>query len=310
MCRNTSLPEVILLRGCKQTLTTMLQKTEISFRQKLDLISKNIIRRQNALEIVSDNISTFHAENPIVGSLLRELYVGKKDVASDLVKKDPRPPGLDNSLRKRLNKLQDRPEQKDDDNNDISPPLPSPPQAPPSFPQHLLSGPPRPPPFVLPPSGRFLEPFQTSPPPPRPSSFIGISPAPSAHPPTPEDFYLLGPPSGTPSNNLYDSQIQVLTGERIAEDAAQKYPENIIYELPDDPPKLELGDGLANLLGIESEDILDEKSVNKKELENEELKNIKEEYGFEEIKDAFDEGAIPNQIDLFYGGISENFNEN
>ena len=44
----------------------MLQKTEISFRQKLDLISKNIIRRQNALEIVSDNISTFHAENPIV----------------------------------------------------------------------------------------------------------------------------------------------------------------------------------------------------------------------------------------------------
>ena len=66
MCRNTSLPEVILLRGCKQTLTTMLQKTEISFRQKLDLISKNIIRRQNALEIVSDNISTFHAENPIV----------------------------------------------------------------------------------------------------------------------------------------------------------------------------------------------------------------------------------------------------
>ena len=65
----------------------MLQKTEISFRQKLDLISKNIIRRQNALEIVSDNISTFHAENPIVGSLLRELYVGKKDVASDLVKK-------------------------------------------------------------------------------------------------------------------------------------------------------------------------------------------------------------------------------
>ena len=296
-----------MLRGCKQTLTTMLQKIEISFRQKLDLISKDIIRRQNALEIVSENISTFDAENPIVGSLSRELYVGKKVVASDLVKKGPRPPGLDNFLRKRLNKLQDRPEQKDDDNNDISPLPSSPPQPPPSFLQHLLSGPPRPPPFVLPPSGRFLEPFQPPPPHPRPSNFIGIPPAPSAHPPTPEGFYLLGPPSGTPSNNLYGSQRQVLTGERVAEDAAQKYPKNIIYELPDDPPKLELGDGLANLLGVESEDILDKKFVNKKGLENEELKNIKEEYGFEEMKDAFDEGVIPNELDFFYGGINENF---
>ena len=57
------------------------------------------------------------------------------------MKKAPRPPGLDNFLRKRLNKLKDRPEAKDD-NNDISPPSSSPPQAPHSFPQHLLSGPP------------------------------------------------------------------------------------------------------------------------------------------------------------------------
>ena len=66
------------------------------------------------------------------------------------MKKAPRPPGLDNSLRKRL-KLSDGPEQKYDNNNDISPP-PSPlPQPPPSFPQCLLSGPPQPPPFVSPP---------------------------------------------------------------------------------------------------------------------------------------------------------------
>lgn len=29
------------------------------------------------------------AENPIVGSLLKELDVGKKDVASELIKKHP-----------------------------------------------------------------------------------------------------------------------------------------------------------------------------------------------------------------------------
>ena len=54
-----------------------------SFRQKLDLISKNIIRRQNPLELVFEDISTFDVENPIVGSLLKEIDVGKKDTASE-----------------------------------------------------------------------------------------------------------------------------------------------------------------------------------------------------------------------------------
>ena len=49
-----------------------------SFRQKLGPISKNILRRQNPLELIFEDISTFDAENPIVGSLLRELDVGKK----------------------------------------------------------------------------------------------------------------------------------------------------------------------------------------------------------------------------------------
>ena len=43
---------------------------DTSFRQKLDPISKNILRRQNPLELVFEDISTFDAENPIVGSLL------------------------------------------------------------------------------------------------------------------------------------------------------------------------------------------------------------------------------------------------
>ena len=113
----------------------------------------------------------------------------------------------------------------------------------------------------------------------------------------------MGPPSDRPSYNLYDSQTQVLTRERLAEDAAHL--DDKIYELPDDPSKLELGDGLANSLGTEAADILNEKFVNKKELEDEALENIKEEYGFKEIKDVFDEAAIPNQLVFFYGGINE-----
>ena len=65
-------------------------------RQKLDPISKNILRRQNPLELVFEDISTSDAENPIVGSWLRELDVGEKNVASDLIKKKvPGPSGLD-----------------------------------------------------------------------------------------------------------------------------------------------------------------------------------------------------------------------
>ena len=67
----------------------------VRFRQKLDPVSENIIRRENPLELVFEDISTFDAENPITGSLLKELDIGKKYVASELVKKAPRPPIFD-----------------------------------------------------------------------------------------------------------------------------------------------------------------------------------------------------------------------
>ena len=57
-----------------------------SFRQKLDPITKNIFRRQNPLELVFKDISTLDAQNPIIGSLLREIDVGKKDVDKYIVK--------------------------------------------------------------------------------------------------------------------------------------------------------------------------------------------------------------------------------
>ena len=120
-----------------------------SFRQKLDPISKNILRRQNPLELVFKDISTFDAENPIVGSLLRELDVGKKDVASDLIKKTLRPPRLDFTIQNRLNKLKERNEIIG--SNNLSPPLSLPPSS-------FLPPPP-------PPSPSFLGSNQYVPPP-------------------------------------------------------------------------------------------------------------------------------------------------
>ena len=66
---------------------------DTSFRQKLDPISKNILRRQNPLELVIEDISTFDAENPIVGSLLREIDIKKKQSDSDFIKSLPSQPG-------------------------------------------------------------------------------------------------------------------------------------------------------------------------------------------------------------------------
>ena len=137
-----------------------------SFRQKLDPISKNIVRRQNPLELVFENISTFDTENSIVTSLLKELDVGRKDVASYLVKKAPGPPGINIAFRNRLDKLRNR-QKPNENNNNFSPPpslpaLPLPPSGP-LFPPSQLPPPPTssiPPIFISPPPGRFLDPFQ------------------------------------------------------------------------------------------------------------------------------------------------------
>ena len=65
------------------------------------------MRQQNPLELNFKDISTFDAENPIVGSLLRELDVGKKVVVGALVKNAPGPPGQHFAIQKRLDMLKD-----------------------------------------------------------------------------------------------------------------------------------------------------------------------------------------------------------
>ena len=61
------------------------------------------------------------------------------------------------------------------------------------------------------------------------------------------------------------------------------------------------------MLGTEAQDILKEEFVNSKKLEDETLENIKEEYNFDEIKDAFDGASVLKQLEFFYGGDNDNF---
>ena len=80
----------------------------------------------------------------------------------------------------------------------------------------------------------------------------------------------------TPTNSLLGSQTQTLT--RRKEETKDKVLEQLdekIYKLPD-PPKFQLGDGLANVLSAEAEYILGDSFINSKRLEEDALQNIKE----------------------------------
>ena len=63
------------------------------------------MRRQNPLELVFEDLSTFDAENPIVGSLLRELDLKKKYTDSDFIKNLPSQLGKTYVIQKRLDML-------------------------------------------------------------------------------------------------------------------------------------------------------------------------------------------------------------
>ena len=71
--------------------------------------------------------------------------------------------------------------------------------------------------------------------------------------------------------------------------------------------KLELGDGLIENLGTTAEDLFQVDNITKKEEEDVILEKIKEEYGFDDIKEAFDEGKVPENIYFFYRSENENF---
>ena len=92
----------------------------------MDHISKNILRRQNPLKLVFEDILTFDAENPIVGSLLRELDLKKKANDSDLIKNLPSQPEKNFEIQKHLDRWRDKnePTRRSNSNNSSPPPPP------------------------------------------------------------------------------------------------------------------------------------------------------------------------------------------
>lgn len=72
-------------------------------------------------------------------------------------------------------------------------------------------------------------------------------------------------------------------------------------------PEIEIGDPLLNVLSTDVEEILKYDYVSDKVLEDRTIEQIRDEYSFDEIKDAFSEGQIPPQLEFFLGGENDNF---
>ena len=51
---------------------------EASFRRRLDPISKNDIRNKNPIELLFKEVNHFDAQNPVIGSLIKEADLSKK----------------------------------------------------------------------------------------------------------------------------------------------------------------------------------------------------------------------------------------
>ena len=109
---------------------------ETSIRHKLDLIEKSVWRTENPLALLFKDVAKFDAENPIIGSLLREIDLAQTGKNSDLIKKQlSKAPDInDTILIQRFKKFKETPavfnnSDNDDDNN--KPPKPFGPAPPP-----------------------------------------------------------------------------------------------------------------------------------------------------------------------------------
>ena len=216
--------------------------------------------------------------------------LGKKALVSSLVRNTAGPPGQDFTIQNRLDRLRDvatEPKKRKNNNKNFSPP-PSPPLVLVRSYHHL-----QPRPLNL--HFQFCNSFQ--PPPPRFDNYFG-------------NFHI--PAQQGLSENIFGSQTEILTiekdQEKVVQDRVQQELGNTIYQLPN-PPKLELGDGFLNLLGVEADDILEQKHINKKQEKDAVLEQIKEDYNFDNIKDTFYDSAVPHQLDFFYNGENSNFNK-
>ena len=97
-------------------------------------------------------------------------------------------------------------------------------------------------------------------------------------------------------------------GENVIE-KPEKVIENIDNELSEipEPPEIELANWIIYILSTKADEILQDGYMNDNALNEKTIEEIKNEYNFDQIKDAFDEGKVPTQREFFFGRDNDNF---
>ena len=212
----------------------------------------------------------------------------KKDIASELIKK-ARAPGIDLSILKKLEALRNDTigfNKNDNNNNErLPPPPPSP---------LLLNNFIPPPQFSFPPPALFnsFQQPQYFPPPlsSLPSPPLSPLPLPSLRPRS----------TATQTQSLTNFGEMKMTKTKTKSEKEQVLEDidTAIYEMTK-IPQLDIVDPLLNFFSIDAEKSSTDDYVNAKKLQDKTLEQIKEEYNFDEIKDAFDVGKIFPQVEFF-----------
>ena len=260
------------------------------------------------MELVFEDISTFDVENPIVGSLLREVDIKKKQSDSDFIKSIPSYSGKEFEIQKRLDRLRGISNDNNRNNNasggrggggggtnlDLN--------------NYGLNQPPP----TLSTIEDFIENGAPPPPPPAAGGQNILFNAKVSRPLTqnnftPSTFTLPNiDNNGKIGNDLFGS-VGAMAGPRSETSAKPRQEiDDFLYELPDTgAPSLELGDKLLDTFGVEAEDLFN--NVLTKKEEDEVLQKI-DEYDIPGMKETMDEaGEIPDNIYFFYEGESQKF---
>ena len=112
-----------------------------------------------------------------------------------------------------------------------------------------------------------------------------ILPAPSATSLPPDDYLLINTKFG---ENVIEKTEKVI--ENI---------DNALNEVPE-PPEIELGDLLMNVLSTKTDEILQDDYISDNIINEKKIEVIKDEYNFDQIKDTFSEGKVPCQLEFFF----------
>ena len=260
---------------------------QVSFRYKLNPIEKSVWRTENPLALLFKDVANFDVQNPIIGSLLREIDLGKRSTNSDLIKKSlSKAPDInDTILLQRFKKFKETPinyndndDDNDDDDNNINNSK--------NFNYNNISLSPPPSPVEL---GDI---FETAPP---SFNFNNVDLQQQQQQKQQQQQQRQQPfdrfsTAAAPGTQVMSEIEKVIEKEKTKEQEKEITPSDPLLEY------------FKN-----ADEILNDNFILEKEKNQAELENFKKQYQIDMLTDEIDQGHIPEILEFYFGGPDNSF---